>query len=276
MREIVVAVDGSEGSLFPALQVGHELHEQASVPLRLLSVVDDWGKEERRRREIREMLPAGQAGNPMIGGGDIDVAVADDDADYLARCAREQPESLLCLATRGRGAVGSAILGSVAAAVVRDAQRPILLAGPELPAEWRGPILRVVVPLDGSAAGEAILPDAAAVAEALGVELRLIQVVEPGSAGGGDTSPEADAQAYLEEQAEALQPRLSREVSRELLVDSRPATAITDYCAGRGSLVMMSTLGWTGLARLAMGSVAQAVTREAPFPVAVMCPAEDV
>ncbi len=272
MEEVVVAVDGSEQSVFKGLRVGHELHQQASLPLRLLSVVDDEGKEQERRREIRYLLPLGEVGNPLVAGSEIEVEVAHDPRAFLAQALGERDGALFCMATRGRGAVGQAVVGSVATSVLREAHRPMILAGPGLPDDWSGPVLRVVVPLDGSEVSERILPYAVELAEELGTELRLLRVIDTEGEDADSGDFQASVEAYLEQVGERLQPELSRSVTWVVLKDRQPARAISDYCAGRGSLVMMSTLGWSGLARLVMGSVAQALVRQAPFPVGVLCP----
>ncbi|MFP4649190.1 MAG: universal stress protein, partial [Halorhodospira sp.] len=271
MDEVLVAVDGSDPSMFRGLQVGHELHEQAQVPLGLISVVADWTEEKERRRVIRHRLPLGEAGSPLIGSSGIKVDVAEDPRSYLINTIREQDQALFCMATHGRGAVTEAVLGSVAASVVRHVHRPVILAGPGLPNDWRGPVMRVVVPLDGSELSEAMLPYAVDLAEELDGELRLLRIADTEGGVGSDHTA-GSAEAYLEALGEQLQPRMSRPLTWTVLEDREPARAIVDYCSGRGSLVMMSTLGWSGLARLALGSVAQEVVRRAPFPVGVMCP----
>ncbi len=272
MEEVVVAVDGSEQSVFRGLKIGHELHQQASLPLRQLSVVSDATQEQERQREIRHLLPLGEAGNPLVGSSEIEIKVADDPKAYLAQMIRERDGALFCMATRGRGSVGQAVVGSVATSVLRDSRRPVILAGPQLPDDWTGPVLRVVVPLDGSEVSERILPYAVELAEELDTELRLLRVIDAEADGGNNSDFQASVEAYLEQIGERLQPKLSRSVTWVVLKDRQPARAISDYCAGRGSLVMMSTLGRTGLARLAMGSVAQEVVHQSPFPVGVLCP----
>jgi nucleotide-binding universal stress UspA family protein len=62
-------------------------------------------------------------------------------AEQLIDFASEQDAAILITGTRGRGAISSALLGSVSAAVVRAAPAPVMLVGPtvvsEPPAERR-------------------------------------------------------------------------------------------------------------------------------------------
>jgi nucleotide-binding universal stress UspA family protein len=59
------------------------------------------------------------------------IATADGDpAEELAAIARDREAALLVVGTRGRGAVTSALLGSVSLGVVARAEQPIVLVGP--------------------------------------------------------------------------------------------------------------------------------------------------
>lgn len=61
----------------------------------------------------------------------VEMHVTDaDPAERLTQAAHDREAALLVVGTRGRGAVTSALLGSVSAGVVRRAERPIVLVGP--------------------------------------------------------------------------------------------------------------------------------------------------
>ena len=64
--------------------------------------------------------------------GDVDLRVElliedGDPAQVLAAVARERPAALVVTGTRGRNALGSALLGSVSVGLVRAAGRPVVL-----------------------------------------------------------------------------------------------------------------------------------------------------
>ncbi len=136
---------------------------------------------------------------------------------------------------------------------------------------------RLLVPLDGSELAEAILPFAEQVAGPLDAELVLLQVVELMSpieaiASAGVVTPdtlalrEMDAKRYLV----AIEQRLSK---KGLRVHTRvalgpPAEAILAGVRATGAdLVAMATHGRSGLGRVLLGSVADAVLRASPVPV---------
>jgi nucleotide-binding universal stress UspA family protein len=56
-------------------------------------------------------------------------------AEQLIDVASEQDAAILITGTRGRGAISSALLGSVSAAVVRAAPSPVMLLGPTVVSE---------------------------------------------------------------------------------------------------------------------------------------------
>ncbi len=131
---------------------------------------------------------------------------------------------------------------------------------------------RILVPLDGSPAAEAILPQATELARLTGAELVLLRVALPDEF-PGDLLAEAqrrtvrDAEIYLH----ALEQRLKEEgfcVSTMKVRHGHPAEAIVDCAANCAiDLIAMSTHGRTGLRHMVMGSVAEKVLRAAPTPV---------
>jgi nucleotide-binding universal stress UspA family protein len=136
---------------------------------------------------------------------------------------------------------------------------------------------RVLVPLDGSALAEAILPFVEQVAGPLGAEVILLRVVEPVSAAGaiataGVVPPTAYALSELEAKRYLVkaEPRL---VKKGLRVRTRialgpPADAILGAIHTSGAdLVAMTTHGRSGLGRALFGSVAESVLRASPVPV---------
>lgn len=136
---------------------------------------------------------------------------------------------------------------------------------------------RLLVPLDGSRAAEAILPFAEQVAGPLDAEVLLLLVVEPLSAAeavaaAGVVAPdafrirEAEAREYLARVEGRLVAKGLR--TRSAVRFGIPATEILVATAEEGAdLVAMATHGRSGLGRVLFGSVAEAVLRAAPVPV---------
>lgn len=172
-------------------------------------------------------------------------------------------DAVVVMTTHGRGVLGSAVLGGVAQEIIHAADVPLLLVGracaPSL--SWAGPVL---VCHDGSTAADAALLPAATWADALGVPLELVHVFHPLDV----ATAEAPAET-IQEALDALGPGTIAHVVRNY----RPADAIQDVAQRRGaSVVVMSTHGRTGLARITLGSVAMGVVRHSVCPVLVTRP----
>jgi nucleotide-binding universal stress UspA family protein len=126
---------------------------------------------------------------------------------------------------------------------------------------WRGPVLFCH---DGSDAASAALVPARAWAAALDVPIELVEVFHPLDLTIAE-APDAVVNAAL-----AV---LGPDVRSHIVRSYRPADAIHDVAEEVGaSLVVMSTHGRTGLARVALGTVAMAVVRTSLCPVLVTRP----
>jgi nucleotide-binding universal stress UspA family protein len=106
-------------------------------------------------------------------GTGLRVVTTDDD-DIEGRLVDEVLErrnTLWCVGSHGRTAVGELMFGSVSADLVRDAEVPIVVIGPH--SELRPTATVLAVALDGTDLSETILPAAVQVAHTLGLTLRL-------------------------------------------------------------------------------------------------------
>ena len=138
---------------------------------------------------------------------------------------------------------------------------------------------KVLVPVDGSAVAEAILPFIEQIAGPLDMEITLLRVVPltsldavamAGDLGAGDPIlKEIDAQGYLEPLVGGLRAKGIRAGARVRIGD--PSIEIVTAAEEMGAdLIAMTTHGRSGLGRLLFGSVAEAVLRAAPIPVFLM------
>jgi nucleotide-binding universal stress UspA family protein len=143
---------------------------------------------------------------------------------------------------------------------------------------------RIVVPLDGSALAEAILPQVCRLAVDSPVEVVLLTVgtvpraVEPRPQGVAHidellNEAEQDLRSYLQEKAHQLVTNRVQVKTRVRFGD--PATEIA-RCAEEeeADAIAMSTHGRTGLDRVLHGSVAGSILRSTGLPVILLRPAE--
>jgi nucleotide-binding universal stress UspA family protein len=203
-------------------------------------------------------------------------------AETILEHARQEHISHIVMATHGYSGLKRWAHGSVAERVLQTATVPLLLVRvgeQDVEKDWREPMScrRILVPLDGSLLAEQILPVVTQVAETLDAELTLFQVPIAHVSGwmtgewylpvqGVLETAEEDAAAYLESVAGGLRER-GLETSTATAIGS-VANCIIDYAeVNRVDLIAMCTHGRTGLARWALGSVADRVLRAGSTPI---------
>ncbi len=271
MTTIVVPLDGSvfaERAIRPAVSMAARL-DQARVLL-LHCAIDDVENAQRQLDDRASLFTEAV---------DVEVRIVDSDdpAAVILATAVAQPDGLICMATHGRGGLRAALLGSVAAAVVRESTQPIVLIGPNcrtvlLPDE-RG---RLLACSDGSAASDSIIPTAITWCDRLKLEPWLVEVVGP------DENPEPAHVPHPNREVEAAQTRLDVLATRlgtstapagTKVLNGAPSSSITWFAEQLpAGLIAMTSTSRSGLARLTMGSVATEVVRHAPCPVLVTRP----
>jgi nucleotide-binding universal stress UspA family protein len=233
----------------------------------------------------------GQIAEQLRGQGlQVAVTAAHGKADELiiAEVARSQAD-VIAMATHGRSGLGRWIYGSVAERVLQHAPVPVLLTrawktAAHVP-DTSGRI--VLVPLDGSALAEAVLPVVGTLAKsAVAPELVLLRVVEPpqqrltGWVPGvvySDVGSEADqeqAADYLRSVSERLAHEHGLDASRvttEVRV-GRSVDTILEVAQDRGcSLVCMTTHAREGISRI-VGSVTDGILRGGTTPLLLVRP----
>lgn len=301
-RSILVPLDGSPLSEH-ALPLAQDLARQAGAVLRLAHVhipspapvymadlpLADTQLDERASESEHTYLDALATRMRADSGISVDTvllegAVTDTVAELIAAHVREQPVDLVAMTTHGRGGLARFWLGSVADELVRRLPVPLLLLRPDAhtasAAVAHSP-RRMLIPLDGSANAEAILPHALALGQAMQAEYTLLRVVEPVMIARPLPSNPAvralddqlidqlrvEAQTYLEQLALRLVAQ-GLKAQIEVIVVPQAALAILEAAQQGGiDVIAMATHGRRGLARVLLGSVADKVLRGATAPV---------
>lgn len=131
----------------------------------------------------------------------------------------------------------------------------------------------ILVPTDFSTASDAALPHAEALAKQSNARLLIVHVEEPPLAyGGGELYyglPEPSSERILK-MLEDVKPADPKLPFAHRLTMGDPAAEIVRIAADeQAEMIVLGTHGRTGMTRLLMGSVAEAVVRRAPCPVLV-------
>ncbi len=203
-------------------------------------------------------------------------------AEAIVDYAEQMDIWQIAMATHGYSGIKRWTHGSVAERVLQAASVPVLMVrAQEEDAKDSHQLMlcrRILVPLDGSEMAEQVLSQVTSVAQAVGAEVFLFQVAvdQPASmfasdwfflpAEGAFDEEERKALSYLERVAGSL-----REGGIQVFTGTQigpVAESIVEYAeAYEIDLIAMCTHGRTGLARWALGSVADRVLRAGDKPL---------
>ena len=204
-------------------------------------------------------------------------------ADVIIDQGAADEGTLIAMATHGRSGINRWMLGSVAEKVLRGTKNPLLLVranNEEGLGDRAATIKSIVVPLDGSALAESVLPTVSAVAKALDVEIVLCRVFELAASayyGKEDYLPNYDemlrqlkveVESYLAAEANGLQAAGLK--ASWVALEGSGAEEIIRYAHQHPeALVAMCTHGRSGVSRWVLGSVTEKVVRYSGNPVLV-------
>ena len=140
MSTILIATDGSPEAR-EAVDYGLELAAGDDADVVLLQVIPpiDWTQLDRgavirpipEEIALRRSFTLDEASRLAASHGVPVVAevLAGDPADEIVAYADNHDVDLIVVGSRGRGAVASALLGSVSQAVLHESRRPVLVLG---------------------------------------------------------------------------------------------------------------------------------------------------
>ena len=243
-----------------AIDTALTLVKRSSIPLEVITVNSPGVSEMRDHDELRAAVisPAIQAQTVVLHGNDVAATIAAH-LDTL-------PSPLLCMASRGRGALGAAALGSVSERILRITHHPVLLVGPHARA-ITSLSHTLLVCLDGSDASAHILPAAHAWASTFGNDVLVLHDL-----GDSDDRHTRVAHAQVDHAVTWFRER-SIAASGEFAYGASPEETIAETARRFGiSAVAMTTRARTPLRRLEFGSVAMHVLREASRSVLIVNP----
>jgi nucleotide-binding universal stress UspA family protein len=258
-NRILVPTNGSVLAT-QALRAAERLANRWNCELHVLTLVEG-NKVESKIRESVESQVAGIRRRAKIEVKPVSNTVPDDIAFESDRVK----DTLIVMGTRGRGR-SAGVSSNMSEEVLRSVNRPMIVLGTaaSIASDWpRGPML---IATDGSEFGEAGFQTAAKLAKAMAVEPRVVTVTDLSAVSDGvGSGAETDALRGLAGLVEGV---TGRQVQYDILHSSDPAREIADFALRRqASSIAMSTHGRSGMARVAFGSVAMDVVRNAPCPV---------
>ncbi len=254
---VIVPLDGSDFAL-RAVGVAVCLARAADAEVVLVTT---------RMTTAKPMLPVWLAEAADASGYErvrTELSASNDALTAIEDCVASSDAPALCMATHGRGALGTAILGSLAQRVVREFRVDTVLVGRNFDPAWvvQGPL---VVCHDGSVRARAILPGARSWALLLGVEPFVVHVAHPLDA------PRPAPSTEELERALAFLDHRSPEAALRVVTDRHPPAGILGVADElSASMIAVGTHGHTEDPRRTLGGVAGAVIHGAPCPVLIV------
>lgn len=183
----------------------------------------------------------------------------------------DDPETMICVESAGRGALTELVEGSPSEDLIRGSRFPLVVVGPM--AALRPEATDLAVALDGGSDAEAILPHAQALAEQLGLSLFLVQVVDPTPAARDETQPMAAYESnYLIGVARRLAPT-KRAVNWDVLHGNDIIESLADFSRRPNvAMIAMATHGPRPLDRMLLGGVTFKLIKSTACPLLVWHP----
>jgi nucleotide-binding universal stress UspA family protein len=249
----------------------------------VLEITEQTLKDERLAR-LRKLEALGTELR-LLGKVRLSTALEDGPvAPTLRDHAKKFNVDLIVMSSHSRGGLKRITLGSVTDYLIRQTNIPVLVVRPPVSFIGATPeetVSRMIVPLDGSALAEQILPEVSALALRLNSTVSLVHVLTPVTYSQKEIMQPglpwwdtdiAIADSYLARAASYLT-EAGVTVGKDVVLSDDVATAILDYAARtRADLIAIATRGKGGMRRFVFGTVADEVTRKSTSSILIFHP----
>jgi nucleotide-binding universal stress UspA family protein len=275
---LMVGVDGSEGgddALALARLLGAETDAGVLVvcvipygplPADFRALDDDAAAEAGPLlEEARERLEGLEVETRAFGGGSA--------AGVMTSLAESEDADLIVVGSPHRGAVGRALIGSVAENLLHGAPCPVVVAPRGYAGQRHEAIARIAVAFDGTPESKAALHAAEALAARSNAAIEVLTVVAPpvaipGAAGYGYVPAEPpDPDRIVTDAIGSVDDRLAAHGRR---LDGPPASRLAEACEDGVDLLVAGSRRYGPAMRVLLGSVSTQLIHMAPCPVLVV------
>ncbi len=289
-KRILVPLDGSElGEL--ALPYAEELAGALNSEVELVYVCEPAESQyrhmhqlytEKIAQQVKNHIEAYHARKAILAATVRPVVLDGDPAAEIIDYAEKNDISLVVMVSHGRSGIMPWAMGSAATRVTQRIVKPILFiraSTPNLKVGKGERFNKILIPLDGSENGEAVLPYIKELTNELKSEVTLLQVVAPGqhvhTVGGLDyiLFPEEQVEKMREEAMQYLEKVGNKLTDTKATIRSEVKTGqaakeiIKFADETKTHLVAISTHGRSGVRRWISGSVAYKVMQAGNTPV---------
>jgi nucleotide-binding universal stress UspA family protein len=289
LEKLLLPLDGSElGEI--ALVYARDLAVALGSEIQMLYSVERPDREYRRMCEIYLDKVAERLVTQLKqGGSDADVktiVVDGEPSETIIKYAGEHNSHLIILASHGRSGIMPWVMGSTASKIIQRSSIPVLLVRATTIKNQRQMRVfsKILLPLDGSAMGEAALPYVIEIARVLECEVTLLRVVELGehvhSIGGPDYFKFSEQQVETEKievlrYLDEIKKRFtgSRGTVRcELKIGDAAQEILKLAREDDVRVIAMSSHGKSGVMKWVMGSVSNKIMNAGKVPLLLVRP----
>jgi nucleotide-binding universal stress UspA family protein len=273
---LLVGFDGSDGGR-DALALARDMAEPAGAGALVVAVIpygplpvdfralesDAAAEAEPLFGEARERLAGLEVETRGFGGG--------SPAGVMTDLAEAEEIDLIVVGSPHRGAIGRALIGSVAESLLHGAPCPVVVAPRGYAEERHDPARRVAVAYDGTPEARAALHRAEAIAAPTGATIEILTVVAPpvampGVVGYTPVDP-PDPDRLVAEAVDSIDSGLAATGRR---LDGPPARTLAEACENGVDLLVAGSRGYGPVMRVLLGSVSTQLVHLAPCPVLVV------
>jgi len=248
---------------------------------------DTLGDRDEQLDYMREALQAEaetyleqQAGTLAEQVHSVDYEVAfGTPAEQIVAAAARYGDSIIVMATHGKGGLLRWALGSVTTRVLQTTGHPVLVArGSKVDhaPTVTPPLRRIMVALDGSLTAERALPMATSLARAAHGDMLLTQVIEPADSPiAALTADEATGRlrelafGYLDRIAEQSTRHIGRHVTTSVPVGHVAEEIVEEAARKHIDLIVLGRHGLGGAQPAFLGGTAEKVTQASAVPLLV-------
>jgi nucleotide-binding universal stress UspA family protein len=273
---IMVGFDGSDGGR-DALQLTREIAAPLEAEVLVLTVVPygplPIGFEALEAGAAVEAEPLFDEARERLVGLDVKARGfgGGSPAGVMTEIAEREEIDLIVVGSPHRGAIGRALIGSVAESVLHGAPCAALVAPRGYGAEAHEPFRRIAVAHDGTPEAEAALRAAEVLALRTNAAIRILTVVAPPVAvpgiGGYVPVEPPEPNRIITEAVNSVDGRLAADSRR---LGGSPARILAEACEDGVDLLYAGSRGYGPVMRVLLGSVSTQLIHLAPCPVMVI------
>ncbi|MGE5280966.1 MAG: universal stress protein [Chloroflexota bacterium] len=272
----VVGVDGREGG-WDAVELTRTMAAAADARVLVVAAIpygplpisftelaaDATAEAEPLLAEARGRLDDLEVETRAFGGGSAAWVISD--------IAEAEDIELIVVGSPHRGALGRALIGSVADNLLHGAECPVVVAPRGYASARHEPFRRIAVAYDGTPEAKLALRHAEAIAARSDAAIEVLTVVAPpvaipGIPGYAPIDP-PNPDRIVAEAVDSVDGKLAAQGRR---LDGPPAATLAEACEDGVDLLVAGSRGYGPAMRVLLGSVSTQLIHRAPCPVLVV------